>query len=120
MSFKYEHRTEPLLPRREFIRRLLQHGGFAGLLVLFSLVIGSWGFHEFVPQSWLDAFLNASMLLGGMGPVGSFDRPSGKLFASLFALYAGLIFLAVGSLVLAPILHRMLHKLHLEEERKRR
>ena len=117
MSFKYEHRTEPLLPRREFIRRLLQHGGFAGLLVLFSLVIGSWGFHEFVPQSWLDAFLNASMLLGGMGPVDPLTNDGAKLFAGVYALYCGVVFIATAGLVLAPVGTHILHRFHLDKDR---
>jgi hypothetical protein len=88
--------------------------------VIVSLAIGTAGFHVFSGQGWLDAFLNASMLLGGMGPVGSFDHPSAKLFAALYALYAGLVFLGVAAVVLAPIVHRILHTLHLNEPGRRK
>lgn len=115
----YEHHTERLLPRRQFFARLARHGGIAFALLCFSLLIGMWGFHRFVGEAWIDSFLNAAMLLGGMGPVGVFDRPAGKIFAGFYALYAGLVFLGAGSFVLAPIIHRMLHSLHLEEESER-
>src|SRR5690349_20276008 len=102
----YEHRSERLLPPGQFLRRLAKHGGLAGALLIFSMLIGMWGFHRFVGETWIDSFLNAAMLLGGMGPVGVFEHPAGKIFAGLYALYAGLVFLGAGSLVLAPILHR--------------
>lgn len=114
----YEHHTSPLLSRRQFLRRLAQHGILAAAALLVSLAIGTLGFHWFIPQSWLDAFLNASMLLGGMGPVGEFKEPAGKMFAALYALYAGIVFLGVAAIFLSPILHRILHKLHLDEQAK--
>lgn len=84
-------------------------------LLSVSLMIGMAGYHWAAGYSWLDAFLNASMLLGGMGPIGDISRPWGKVFAAVFALYAGIVFLATSGLVLAPIVHRILHKLHLAE-----
>jgi hypothetical protein len=114
----YEPHTAPLLPRRQFWRRLGRHGEIALTILLASLAIGTVGFHWLAPQGWLDAFLNAAMLLGGMGPVGSFDQPIGKIFAGLFALYAGIVFLGAALILLAPIVHRILHKLHLEEQGK--
>jgi hypothetical protein len=114
----YENRTEGLLPWRQFVRRMRRHGWIAGVLLLFSLVIGTLGFHWFSSQEWIDAFLNAAMLLGGMGPVGEFHSSSGKIFASLYALYAGIVFLGAAAIMLAPVVHRVLHKLHLEEQRK--
>ena len=116
----YEHHTERLLPWHKFIERVLRHGGIAGIVLLFSLAVGTAGFHFLALQKWIDAFLNASMLLGGMGPVGSIERPVGKIFASFYALYAGIVFLGAGALALAPILHRILHKLHLDEQRSSR
>ena len=114
----YEHHTEPLLSRRQFLRRLGRHSEIAMAVLLVSLALGTLGFHWLAPQGWLDAFLNAAMLLGGMGPVGSFDQPIGKVFAGLFALYAGIVFLGAALILLAPVVHRILHKLHLEEQGK--
>jgi hypothetical protein len=116
----YEIHTEALLPRRLFLRRMARHGVVAAAALLISLIIGMIGFHWLGPQAWLDAFLNAAMLLGGMGPVGNFERPAGKIFAGLFALYAGVIFLGASAVLLAPVVHRVLHKLRLEENRKRK
>ena len=112
----YERHTEPLLSRRQFLRRLARHGEIALAALTVSLALGTLGFHWSAPQGWLDAFLNAAMLLGGMGPVGSFEQPIGKVFAGLFALYAGIVFLGAAMVLLAPIVHRILHKLHLEEQ----
>jgi hypothetical protein len=116
----YEHHTEPLVSRRQFLRRLARHGEIAMAVLLGSLAIGTLGFHWSAPQGWLDAFLNAAMLLGGMGPVGSFEQPIGKVFAGLFALYAGIVFLGAALILLAPVVHRILHKLHLEEQGRRK
>ena len=114
----YEPHAEPLLSRRKFLRRLGRHSKIAMSILLVSLALGTLGFHWLAPQGWLDAFLNAAMLLGGMGPVGSFEQPMGKIFAGLFALYAGIVFLGASVILLAPIVHRILHKLHLEEQGK--
>lgn len=112
----YEHRSEPLLRPRHFLRRMVLHLlGAAGLIGL-SLAIGTLGYHGWGKQSWIDAFLNAAMLLGGMGQVGELSSNGGKLFAALFSLYAGLVFIAVTTLTLAPVLHRILHRVHLEED----
>ncbi len=116
----YEHHTEPLLPRRQFLRRLARHGALATTALLLSLAIGILGFHWLAPQNWLDAFLNAAMLLGGMGPIGNFERPIGKVFAGLYALYAGIVFLGASAVLLAPVVHRILHMLHLDEQGKRK
>jgi hypothetical protein len=110
----YEHRSEPLLSRAAYLWRVARHAAASLGLVVVSLAIGTVGYHVFAGFSWIDSFLNASMLLGGMGPVGEFDGDHGKVFASLYALYAGLVFLVAGSIVIAPALHRVLHRLHLE------
>ena len=115
----YEHHGDKLLPRREFLRRVAKHGGLAAVALVFSLAIGTLGFHVLAPQAWLDAFLNASMLLSGMGPVGNVEQPIGKLFASLYALYSGIVFLGASALIVAPVVHRVLHKLHLDEQNRR-
>ena len=114
----YEHHTDRLLPTRQFLLRVARHGGLAGGVLLFSLAIGTIGFHLLAPQEWLDAFLNASMLLGGMGPVGIVQRPAGKVFASFYALYAGVVFLGSSAVFLAPLVHRVVHKLRLSERRR--
>ena len=82
--------------------------------------MGTLGYHVFAGKPWIDAFLNAAMLLGGMGPVGDIEGTSGKLFAAGFALYSGLVFLVAAGLMLAPVVHRVLHKFHWEAERAER
>ncbi len=111
----YEHRTEPLLPRRQFYRRLVQHGLVAFALMALSLGLGVLGYRITEGLSWLDSLLNASMILGGMGPVAVLHTPAGKLFASFYALFSGAVFLGMAGIVVAPIAHRLLHRLHLEE-----
>ena len=108
----YERRGTRPVSRRRFVRRIAGHVGAAGVVVLASLAGGMAGYAYFERLPWLDAFLNAAMLLGGMGPVESPTTPGGKLFAGLYALYAGLVFLVVVGLVLAPLVHRLLHQFH--------
>jgi len=116
----YEHRTAPVLPWPVFARRMLRHGGFVLILGVISIAAGMVGFHLLAMQTWLDAFLNSAMLLGGMGPVGEIKSDAGKIFAGLFALYAGLAFIIAFATLSAPVLHRLLHKLHAEERAARR
>lgn len=111
----YEHRSQRPISRQHFLRRLARHGAWAALLVAVSAVGGTIGYHAF-GYRWIDAFLNASMLLGGMGPVGDLPSDGAKLFASLFALYSGLVFLVVAGLLMAPVFHRVLHRFHFEEK----
>ncbi len=111
----YEHRTSPLISPASFLVRVLAHMGIALAVLAGSLMLGMAGYMYYEHLSLLDAFLDASMLLGGMGPVHTPATPAGKLFAGLFALYAGLVFILVAGLVLAPTLHRVLHRLHLDE-----
>ena len=105
--------------RRHFLRHLGRQALWVVLLVTASLGIGTLGFHRFGRQLWLDAFLNASMLLGGMGPVGDLGPSPGKLFAALYALYAGLVFLIAAGLLVTPVFHRVLHRFHLEDDGQR-
>ena len=89
--------------------------GIAILLILFSLFIGIAGYHWIAGLSWVDALLNASMILGGMGPVNPLASSGAKIFASVYALFSGLVFIAVMGIVFSPIVHRMLHKFHIDE-----
>ena len=111
----YEHRSEPLLSRPEFFRRVLAHGGLALAMILVSLAIGVVGYHVLNGMDWIDALLNASMILGGMGPVGEMKTDAAKVFASLYALFSGIVFLAMAGVLFAPVLHRLLHRLHMDK-----
>jgi len=108
----YESYKQPPLPRAHFVRRLLLHIVAAVSMVLASLALGMAGYAWFEHLPWRDAFLNAAMLLGGMGPVDPPRTDGGKVFAGMYALYAGLVFLITAGIVFAPILHRLLHKFH--------
>jgi len=112
----YEHRRTRPLPGRQFAVRVATHFGLAAGLVTLSLVVGMWGYEHYEGLGWRDAFLNTAMLLGGMGPVYAPRTDGGKLFAGVFALYAGLAFLIVAGLVLAPMVHRLMHRLHWDAE----
>jgi hypothetical protein len=110
----YEHRSDPILPPPQFLRRLGVHLLGAAAVVAGSLAIGTLGYHGLGRQGWLDAFLNSAMLLGGMGQVAEPATNSGKLFAAIFALYAGLVLILVTTIIITPVLHRLLHTVHLE------
>ena len=110
----YEHRHVRPLTRAQFAGRLARHAAAALGLMILSLVIGMAGYEYFEDLAWRDAFLDAAMLLGGMGPVHTPVTPGGKLFAGCYALYAGIVFLVVAGLLLAPVVHRLLHRFHWE------
>jgi hypothetical protein len=112
----YEHRNQSLLPRPAFLLRLTTHIGIAIGVILGSLAMGILGYHFLEGLPWIDALVNASMLLGGMGPVDSLRTTAGKLFASFYALYSGMVFLVAVGIIFAPIFHRILHHFHLEAE----
>ena len=111
---EFEHRAQPVIPSHQFIIRLVHSGIIALALIAVSLFIGMVGYHILEGLSWIDAFLNASMLLGGMGPVNLPITFGGKLFAGLYALYCGLAVILVAGLILAPVAHRILHRFHME------
>jgi hypothetical protein len=112
----YEHLSDRVLPVREFVVRLIQHGGLIVAIVAVSLVIGIAGYHDLAHLNWVDSFLNASMILGGMGPVGDLTNNGAKIFAGCYALYSGIVLIAVAGIMLAPFAHRLLHKLHAETD----
>lgn len=113
----YEPRDQPPIPHAHFVWRILSHSALALGLVLASLVLGMGGYMYYEDLAWRDAFLNAAMLLGGMGPVDAPRSDAGKLFAGLYALYAGFVLLVGASMIVAPIAHRILHKFHWEDEK---
>ena len=110
----FERRSEPLISRAAFLRRFARHLLAALGLILGSLGMGIAGYHFLAGLSWIDSLVNASMLLGGMGPVNELHTTAGKLFASFYALYSGLLFLVVAGVLFAPLFHRLLHSFHLD------
>ena len=112
----FEHYREQLLPKPKFYARLARNVGIGLLMILVSLGIGMIGYHNFENMSWTDAFVNASMILSGMGPVTSLQSHSGKIFAGFYALFSGLAFVVIIGVIFAPLVHRFLHKFHLEYE----
>ena len=115
----YESRLNRPIPRRHFVRRLIAHFAVAAGVVAGSLLVGICGYAYFERLPWLDAFLNAAMLLGGMGPVETPQTPGGKLFAGLYALYAGMVVLVAAGILLAPMAHRLLHRFHVDQQQRR-
>ena len=114
----FEHRSKPLLPRKVYYRHVARNIFIGLIVIIVSLGIGMAGYHHFEKMSWLDAFVNAAMILSGMGPVGTLQTEAGKLFAGCYALYSGLALVAIVGIIFAPIIHRFLHKFHLEDEDK--
>jgi len=112
----FESRHEPILPTRIFIRRLLACLGLALIIIFVALSIGTCGYHFIAGLPWIDALLNAAMILTGMGPVDVLRSNHAKLFASAYALFSGVVFISLMGLLLSPIAHRVLHKFHLSEE----
>lgn len=112
----YERRHQPLLPFNAFVRRLLRSAAIAGATAAVALGIGILGYRFTEELPWIDALLNASMILGGMGPVSELHTTVGKLFASWYALFSGVIFVTSAGILVAPILHRFLHHFHLESK----
>jgi hypothetical protein len=114
----YEHKSKPLASRKGFYQRVFRNLFISLAFLAFSLSAGVLGYRVFCEYSWLDALLNASMILGGMGPVNPVETASGKVFASIYALYSGVAFLGAFAFMLAPLYHRFLHLFHLEDEEK--
>ena len=114
----YETKHHPVVSRREFAKRMLRSFGIASGLIFISLFVGMCGYHFLENLPWIDAFVNAAMILSGMGPVDAMKTSGGKLFAGTYALYSGLIVIISTGVLLAPALHRMLHKFHAEADEK--
>jgi hypothetical protein len=112
------HATRRAL-RRTLVRRLIRHGAVATTLIGLALGLGATGYHVFDHLPWLDAFLNAAMILTGMGPVAPLSTPAAKVFATFYALFSGVFFLTMVAVLLAPVLHHFLRRFHLDESRAR-
>jgi len=115
----YEHHSARLLTPRQFVGRMARHLGLVTALVMLSLAAGMAGYMALGRMHAVDAFLNSAMLLGGMGPVDPLKTDGGKVFAGLFALYSGLVFLIVAGVLLAPVVHRILHRFHWEQSKEK-
>jgi hypothetical protein len=111
----YESRHQPLAPMQRYLWRVVLSMGIAALLIAASLGLGVLGYAYFETMSWLDAFLNASMILSGMGPVDTLKTDTGKLFAGCYAIYSGFVVLLSAGFAFAPVVHRILHRFHVDE-----
>ena len=111
----YEHKKQPLASTRTFYQRVIKNLLVASLILLFCLLVGILGYHFLAKASWIDAIHNSAMILSGMGPVIEIDNTSGKLFSSAYALFSGVIFIATIGFILAPAIHRLFHRMHIEE-----
>lgn len=114
--WQYERRTDELAPRSIFIKRIIGALGLAFVVICVSLLIGIAGYHFLGGFDWVDSLLEASMILGGMGPVNELHGDSAKIFASVFALYSGLVVIALMGIMLSPVVHRVMHKFHVDEK----
>jgi hypothetical protein len=116
----FEHRSQPILSKRQFLLRSLRYFTFSMGIILFSLSIGMFGYHLLAGINWVDSFYNASMILTGMGPALDINslplacQERIKVFAGFYALYSGVVFLAASGLILSPLLHRFFHKIHFD------
>jgi hypothetical protein len=112
----YERRADELAPRSIFIKRILGALGMALALIFVSLCLGIAGYHFIGGFDFIDSLLEASMILGGMGPVNELRGDAAKIFASIYALYSGLVVIALMGIMLSPVVHRIMHKFHVDEE----
>jgi len=112
----FEHHRQPLASLPTFIRRMVVCFIMSQCIAAAALFIGMLGYHRIARLGWVDSFENAAMILGGMGPVDQMTTTSAKLFAGLYAIFCGLVFISVMGIVLAPVLHRIMHRLHLADE----
>jgi hypothetical protein len=112
----YERRKQPLLSRAKFTKRVIRHFALALLVLAVGLGIGVLGYHFLGKLNWIDSLLNASMILAGMGPVDTLSSSAAKIFASCYALFSGLAFIGIASVIIAPFAHRVLHRFNLDKE----
>lgn len=119
MKMKLENRKQKVVPLSTFFHRLARYGMFAFILIAFSVLIGTVGYHHYGSISWLDSFHMACMILTGMGPVSEMKTDAAKIFSSLYALYSGVAFLSITAVFFAPIIHRLLHILQIDTEEEK-
>lgn len=112
----FEKNSQKLAAKPKFYKRVIKSFFLALGIITVSLLIGIIGYHHFEHLSWIDSFLNASMILSGMGPANTLNTDAGKIFAGVYALFSGIIFLISIAIILAPLFHRFLHKFHMEEK----
>ncbi len=120
VKLTFEHISDPLSSRLKFLLRFVRNSLAAVGIIIGSLLIGMAGYRHYEGMSWTDSFLNASMLLSGMGPIGAPATDSGKIFAGMYALYSGFVVVLASGIVLAPVIHRFLHRFHLSGEHRKR
>ena len=113
---QFESKNQPLLSKAKFAKRLALNFTFALVLIAISLIAGMIGYRSTEDMAWIDAFANAAMILSGMGPLDPLKTANGKLFAGMYALYSGLILILASGIILAPVVHRLIHSFHLEKE----
>lgn len=116
LNTMYEHRKQPLASRATFYQRILKNIFVALFIMGVSIVIGMAGYHYTADIPWIDAMHNASMILSGMGPVVEIKTVAGKYFSSAYALFSGILFITNVGLILAPAIHRLFHRLHLQDK----
>ncbi len=114
----FEHRSQPLLPQASFLRRLAVAAAASAAMLLTWIIIGVCGYHFLAGLTWVESFLNAAMIVGGMGPVDILDNDVAKIFAGVYAIVSGVVFLGVFGLLAAPVFHRFLHKFHLDMDKE--
>lgn len=115
--YKLEHHHQPLAPIGIFVHRVVHYTTLALLLTMLSLLIGMWGYHHFEGLDWTDSLLNAAMILSGMGQVAELHSEGGKIFAAIYALFSGVIFLVIVAVLIVPVFHRIIHRFHVTPER---
>lgn len=113
----FEKAHQPLLPRKKFLFRLIRNIIFGVIVIILAQFVGMLGYHFFEHMSWIDAFVNAAMILSGMGPFGPLSTNAGKVFAGFYALFSGLAFILITGIIFAPVVHRFFHRLHLAQEK---
>lgn len=114
--YAYEHVSQPVAPLPDYLRRQLRSLAIGLALVAVALLAGMAGYHQLVALSWIDSFLNASMILAGMGPMAAPMTDAGKVFAGVYALFSGIAVLAIAGVIAAPLVHRFLHRMHADED----
>lgn len=112
----FERLSEPLATSRVFAGRMLRSFVFGFLIVALTLFAGMWGYHSLESLRWLDAFVSASMIMSGMGVLAAPETDAGKLFAGMYALFCGLVLIAATAIMFSPVIHRFLHRMHVEDD----